>query len=72
MQKLVSQRESESKLHDTYEQELTAQTRLAQIYKGQFLDYFPLQRSHCLILYFCILSYVPHSLDEKIISLLYG
>jgi len=34
MQKLVLQRESESKLHDTYEQELVAQTRLAQIYKG--------------------------------------
>jgi hypothetical protein len=44
MQKLVSQRESESKLHDTYEQELTAQTRLAQIYKGQFLEHFQVQK----------------------------
>jgi hypothetical protein len=43
MQKLVSQRESESKLRDTYEQELTAQTRLAQIYKGQFREHFQLQ-----------------------------
>ncbi|XP_023716827.1 nucleoprotein TPR isoform X2 [Cryptotermes secundus] len=38
MQKLVSQRESESKMRDTYEQELTAQTRLAQIYKGMSDD----------------------------------
>jgi regulator of sirC expression with transglutaminase-like and TPR domain len=36
MQKLVSQRESESKLRDTYEQELKAQAHLAQIYKGWF------------------------------------
>lgn len=34
MQKLVSQQENESKLHDTFEQELQAQKHLAQIYKG--------------------------------------
>jgi len=34
MQKLASQRQSESKLRGTYEQELKAQAHLAQIYKG--------------------------------------
>lgn len=38
MQKLVSQRESESKMRDTYEQERKAQVHLAQIYKGMSDD----------------------------------
>ncbi|KAJ9578533.1 hypothetical protein L9F63_005262 [Diploptera punctata] len=38
MQKLASQREGESKMRDTFEQELQAQTRLANVYKGMSDD----------------------------------
>ncbi|PSN32802.1 Nucleoprotein TPR [Blattella germanica] len=38
MQKLASQREGESKMRETFEQELQAQTRLANIYKGMSDD----------------------------------
>ena len=38
MEKLASQREGENKMRDTFEQELQAQTRLANIYKGDYLN----------------------------------